>query len=44
MRQLNETVNRLFESYQFGEAGRQVYEFSGESSPIGIWKSQGSDR
>ena len=27
MRQLNETVNRLFESYQFGEAGRQVYEF-----------------
>jgi len=25
--QLRETVNRLFESYQFGEAGRQIYEF-----------------
>jgi len=27
MKQLRETVNRLFETYQFGEAGRQVYEF-----------------
>lgn len=27
MKQLSETVNRLFESYQFGEAGRQVYDF-----------------
>ena len=27
MRQLSETVNRLFESYQFGEAGRQIYDF-----------------
>ncbi len=26
-RQLTETVNRLFESYQFGEAGRQIYDF-----------------
>jgi len=25
--QLSETVNRLFEGYQFGEAGRQVYDF-----------------
>lgn len=24
---LTETVNRLFESYQFGEAGRQIYDF-----------------
>ncbi|MEA3327201.1 MAG: class I tRNA ligase family protein, partial [Chloroflexota bacterium] len=24
---LRETVNRLFESYQFGEAGRQIYDF-----------------
>ncbi len=27
MRQLSEAVNRLFESYQFGEAGRQIYDF-----------------
>ena len=27
MKQVIETVNRLFESYQFGEAGRQVYDF-----------------
>jgi len=27
LNQLRETVNRLFESYQFGEAGRQIYEF-----------------
>ncbi len=27
MKQVNATVNRLFESYQFGEAGRQVYDF-----------------
>jgi len=27
MRQTVRDVNRLFESYQFGEAGRQVYEF-----------------
>ncbi len=27
MKQLRETVNRLFEGYQFGEAGRQIYEF-----------------
>ncbi len=26
-RQLRETVNRLFEDYQFGEAGRQIYDF-----------------
>ena len=26
-RDLTETVNRLFESYQFGEAGRQIYDF-----------------
>jgi valyl-tRNA synthetase len=26
-KQLRETVNRLFESYQFGEAGRQIYDF-----------------
>ena len=25
--QVSETVNRLFEGYQFGEAGRQVYDF-----------------
>src|SRR4030066_2538259 len=27
MRQTVRDVNRLFESYQFGEAGRQLYEF-----------------
>jgi valyl-tRNA synthetase len=27
MKQVNETVNRLFEGYQFGEAGRQIYDF-----------------
>ena len=27
MKQLTQTVNRLFESYQFGEAGRQIYDF-----------------
>ncbi len=27
MRQTVRDVNRLFESYQFGEAGRQIYEF-----------------
>jgi valyl-tRNA synthetase len=27
LKQLTETVNRLFEGYQFGEAGRQVYDF-----------------
>ena len=27
MKQLTDTVNRLFESYQFGEAGRQIYDF-----------------
>jgi len=27
LKQLTETVNRLFESYQFGEAGRQIYDF-----------------
>ena len=27
MKQLRETVNRLFDSYQFGEAGRQIYDF-----------------
>jgi valyl-tRNA synthetase len=26
-KQLRKTVNRLFESYQFGEAGRQIYDF-----------------
>ncbi|MFW5714261.1 MAG: valine--tRNA ligase [Brevefilum sp.] len=26
-RQLAKTVNRLFEDYQFGEAGRQIYDF-----------------
>jgi valyl-tRNA synthetase len=26
-KQLSETVNRLFETYQFGEAGRQIYDF-----------------
>jgi len=27
MKQVTQTVNRLFEGYQFGEAGRQVYDF-----------------
>ena len=27
LKQLSETVNRLFETYQFGEAGRQIYDF-----------------
>jgi valyl-tRNA synthetase len=27
MKELRETVSRLFESYQFGEAGRQIYDF-----------------
>jgi valyl-tRNA synthetase len=27
LKQLTETVNRLFEGYQFGEAGRQIYDF-----------------
>jgi len=27
MKAVNATVNRLFEGYQFGEAGRQVYDF-----------------
>ena len=27
MKQVTETVNRLFEGYQFGEAGRQIYDF-----------------
>ena len=27
LKTLNETVNHLFETYQFGEAGRQVYDF-----------------
>ena len=27
LKQVRETVNRLFESYQFGEAGRQIYDF-----------------
>ncbi|MFN2305280.1 MAG: valine--tRNA ligase [Anaerolineales bacterium] len=27
MKQLRETVNRLFDGYQFGEAGRQIYDF-----------------
>jgi len=27
MKQLTNMVNRLFESYQFGEAGRQIYDF-----------------
>ncbi len=27
LREVRETVNRLFESYQFGEAGRQIYDF-----------------
>jgi valyl-tRNA synthetase len=27
MKQVNQTVNRLFEGYQFGEAGRQIYDF-----------------
>jgi valyl-tRNA synthetase len=27
MKELRETVNRLFETYQFGEAGRQIYDF-----------------
>jgi len=27
MKQLTDTVNRLFETYQFGEAGRQIYDF-----------------
>jgi valyl-tRNA synthetase len=26
-KRLSETVNRLFETYQFGEAGRQIYDF-----------------
>jgi valyl-tRNA synthetase len=27
VKQLRETVNRLFDGYQFGEAGRQIYDF-----------------
>ena len=27
LRQISDTVNRLFEGYQFGEAGRQIYDF-----------------
>jgi len=27
LRQLNNTANRLFEAYQYGEAGRQIYDF-----------------
>jgi valyl-tRNA synthetase len=27
LKQVTETVNRLFEGYQFGEAGRQIYDF-----------------
>jgi valyl-tRNA synthetase len=27
LKELTETVNRLFEGYQFGEAGRQIYDF-----------------
>ncbi len=27
LKQLSETINHLFESYQFGEAGRQIYDF-----------------
>ncbi|MBG0787266.1 MAG: valine--tRNA ligase, partial [Anaerolineaceae bacterium] len=27
LKTLSETVNRLFETYQFGEAGRQIYDF-----------------
>ncbi|MBM3144379.1 MAG: valine--tRNA ligase [Chloroflexi bacterium] len=27
LRSLRETVNRLFENYQYGEAGRQIYDF-----------------
>ncbi len=27
MKELTHTVNRLFEAYQFGEAGRQIYDF-----------------
>jgi valyl-tRNA synthetase len=27
LKQVSETVNRLFEGYQFGEAGRQIYDF-----------------
>ncbi len=27
LKELTETVNRLFETYQFGEAGRQIYDF-----------------
>lgn len=27
LKQLTQTVNRLFEGYQFGEAGRQIYDF-----------------
>jgi len=27
LKTLTETVNRLFETYQFGEAGRQIYDF-----------------
>jgi valyl-tRNA synthetase len=27
LKQVNQTVNRLFEGYQFGEAGRQIYDF-----------------
>lgn len=27
MKQVVESINRLFETYQFGEAGRQIYEF-----------------
>jgi valyl-tRNA synthetase len=27
LRELTQTVNRLFEAYQFGEAGRQIYDF-----------------
>jgi len=33
----------LFEGYQFGEAGRQIYEFFWESLQIGISKAQNSN-
>jgi valyl-tRNA synthetase len=36
MRVLKANVNRLFESYQYGEAGRQIYEFFWGTMPIGI--------
>ena len=34
-KQLRQSVKRLFDNYQYGEAGRQIYDFF---LPIGTWK------